>query len=382
MTASTRLDGMRRWSLLAGGTIAALSATAAVGAPPSIDARAYMVVNPTTGDVLVQRSPDTRLPMASTTKMMTAIVVRERTELGDIVVVPGTAAAPGGSTSGLVPGERITVRNLLTGLMIGSGNDASVALAAHVGGSQERFVGYMNDEAAAMGLKDTRFANPHGLDSPGHYSTVRDLIALGERTLEDPLLRQVVAQRVATIPGPGGRGTRRLESENDLLAIDKDADGIKTGHTAGAGYSLVAHARRRSTGVQLYAAVIGSPSRSQRARDAKRLLDWGFAQYVKIIPLPEGRIQLRVPVRDRPDVTVGLTVDKPLGTTVRVGRKLRRTLVAPVELQGPLAAGTSVGEVTITEGRRVLGTRKLVVAEAVDGPSIAERIRSGFGRLV
>lgn len=373
---------MRRWSLLAGGTIAALSATVAAGAPPSIDARAYMVVNPSTGEVLVQRSPDTRLPMASTTKMMTAIVVRERTELGDIVVVPGSAAAPGGSTSGLVPGERITVRNLLTGLMIGSGNDASVALAAHVGGSQERFVGLMNDEAAAMGLKNTRFANPHGLDSPGHYSTVRDLIAMGERTLEDPLLRQVVARRLATIPGPGGRGTRRLESENDLLAIDKDADGIKTGHTAGAGYSLVAHARRRSTGVQLYAAVLGSPSRSQRARDAKRLLDWGFAQYVKIIPLPEGRIQLRVPVRDRPDVTVGLTVDTPLGATVRVGRKLRRILVAPVELQGPLAAGTPVGEVTITEGRRVLGTRRLVVAEAVDGPSIAERIRSGIGRLV
>lgn len=369
---------------MAGGTLAALVATggAVAAPPPSIDARAYMLVNPDTGEVLVQRAPDRPLPMASTTKMMTAIVVMENARLGDDVVVPGAAAAPGGSSSGLVPGERLTVRNLLTGLMIGSGNDASVALAVHVGGTQQGFVDLMNDEAASMGLQNTRFANPHGLDSPGHYSTVRELVTMGERTFEYPLLRQIVAKRAATIPGPDGRGTRKLESENDLLAIDREADGIKTGHTAGAGYSLVAHARRRSTGVQLYAAMIGSPSRSRRARDARRLLDWGFAQYVRVVPLPEGRIQVRVPVRDRPGVTVGLTVDKPLATTIRVGRTLRRSLVAPVELEGPLAAGSPVGEVSIKDGPRVIGTRKLVVAEPVDGPTIAERIRSGIGRLV
>ena len=374
---------MRSWSLLAAGTIAAAFAAGAAAAPPPVSAPAFILVNPRSEEVLLERAADRRLPMASTTKIMTAIVTLERTKLTDTVVVRRSAVAAGGSTSHLVPGERIAVRTLLTGLMIASGNDASIALATHVGrGSEARFVGYMNAEARQMGLTNTRFANPHGLDQKGHYSSVRDLVTLGERGLQYPLLRQVVGRRVAIIPGPNGRGTRRLESENDLLAIDPEADGIKTGHTDGAGYAVVAHARRRSNGVELYAALIGEPSRSQRARDAKRLLDWGFAQYVRLEPLQAGQVVLRIPVRDRPGVTAAVTVDRPLAVTIRLGRKLRRRIVAPAELVGPVAAGEAVGEVAITEGPRVIGTRKLVLAESVDGPSVAERIRSGIGRLL
>jgi len=374
---------MRPWPLLAAGTIAAAFAAGAVAVPPPVSAPAFILVNPESEEVLLERAADRRLPMASTTKLMTAIVTIERTKLTDTVVVPRAAVSAGGSTSGLVPGERLSVRTLLTGLMIASGNDASLALAAHVGrGSEARFVGYMNAEAREMGLADTRFANPHGLDRKGHFSTVRDLVTLGERALQYPLLRQVAGRRVAIIPGPRGRGTRRLESENDLLAIDPEADGIKTGHTAGAGYALVAHAKRRSNGVELYAALIGAPSRSQRARDAKRLLDWGFAQYARLEPLRAGQVVLRIPVRDRPAVAVAVTVDQSLSTTIRLGRKLRRTIVAPAEIVGPVDAGEVVGEVTITEGPRVIGTRTLVLAESVDGPSVAERIRSGIGRLL
>ena len=378
-----RLIPMRPWQLLASGIAAVAFAVTAAAAPPAVTARAYILVNPETEDVLVERAADTRLPMASTTKMMTAIVTLKRTKLGDVVVVPRTAVAPGGSTSGLVPGERLSIRTLLTGLMIGSGNDASVALATHVGrGSERRFVQLMNAEAVAMGLTNTRFANPHGLDHAGHYSTVRDLVTLGEQTLQRPFLRQVVARRVARIAGPGGRGTRRLESENDLLAIDRDADGIKTGHTGGAGYSLVAHARRTNTGVELYAAIIGSPSRTQRARDAKRLLDWGFGQYVRVVPLRKDQVIVTVPVRDRPGVTAPLVVDTELAATIKAGRRLKRTIVAPVELVAPVAAGTVVGEVRVTDGPRVIGVRRLIVAQAIEGPSITERIRSGVGRLV
>lgn len=373
---------MRLWPLLASGIAAVALTTSAVAAPPTIGARAYILVNPETDEVLVQRAADRRLPMASTTKMMTAIVTRERAELDDLVVVPRAAAAPGGSSSGLVPGERLRIRTLLTGLMIGSGNDASIALAMHVGGSEARFVQLMNAEAQEMGLRNTRFANPHGLDRSGHYSTVRELVTLGERTREDPFLRQVVRRRTATIPGPGGRGTRRLESENDLLAIDRNADGIKTGHTNGAGYALVAHASRRSTGVELYAAVIGSPSRAQRARDTKRLLDWGFSQYVRVVPLKAKQVIVTVPVRDRPGVTAPLVVDAELAVTIKVGRKLTRSVVAPVELVAPIAAGAVVGEVTVKDGETVIGTRKLIVEQAIESPSVTERIRSGIGRLV
>ncbi len=374
---------MRLWPLLASGIAVATFAAPAVSAPPPVIARAYILVNPATEEVLVERAADRRLPMASTTKMMTAIVTLERAKLADIAVVPRSAVATGGSTSHLVPGERLPVRTLLTGLMVGSGNDASVALAMHVGrGSQKRFVQMMNAEAAQMGLTRTRFANPHGLDQSGHYSTVRELVALGQRTLQNPFLRRVVTRRSVTIPGPGGRGSRRLQSENDLLSIDRDADGIKTGHTRGAGYSLVAHARRRATGVELYAALIGSSSRAQRARDTKRLLDWGFAQYVRVTPLRPGTVVVSIPVRDRPGVTAPLFVDSELTATIRVGRKLTRTVVVPAEIVGAVAAGAVVGEVRISEGQRVIGVRKLIVTTAIDGPGIAERIRSGIGRLV
>jgi serine-type D-Ala-D-Ala carboxypeptidase (penicillin-binding protein 5/6) len=363
--------------------VALICVVPATAAPPAITARAYILINPEAEEVLAQHAADTRLPMASTTKMMTALVTLKRAKLDALVTVPRAAAAPGGSSSGLVPGERLRVRTLLTGLMIGSGNDASITLAVYVGkGSEQRFVGLMNTDAAAMGLTNTRFANPHGLDARGHYSTVRDLVVLGQRTLEQPFLRQTVAKRVATIPGPNGRGTRRLESENDLLSIDPEADGIKTGHTNGAGYSLVTHARRKSNGVELYAAIIGSPSRTQRARDAKRLLDWGLRQYVRVVPLTTDEVIVSVPVRDRPGVSVPLVVDRELAVTIHTGRALKRTIVAPAELVGPVAAGSVVGEVRVTDGPKVVGVRKLVVTQAVDGPSVAERIRSGFGRLV
>jgi D-alanyl-D-alanine carboxypeptidase (penicillin-binding protein 5/6) len=378
-----RFRRMRPWSLLASGTIAVAFAAGAAAAPPPVNARAYILVNPATQEVLAASRPDARLPMASTTKLMTALVTLERAKLGDIVVVPKASAAAGGSSSGLVPGERLPVRTLLKGLMVASGNDASIALAFHVGhGSEARFVTMMNREAKQLGLANTHYANPHGLDHAGHYSSVRDMVTLGEQAMEFPVIRNVVRRRVAFIPGPGGRGTRRLQSENDLLAIDRDADGVKTGHTDGAGYALVAHATRASNGIELYAAMIGSPSRAQRARDAKRLLDWGFAQYVRVVPLQAGRVVWRIPVRDRPGVTAPLTVDRTLTVSIHTGRTLRRTLVVPAELVGPLSAGTVVGEVAIKDGGKVLGTRKLVLAEAVNGPSIAERIRSGLWRLV
>lgn len=360
--------------------VTAGAATAATP-PPTIQARAWILVNPATGEVLASRNPDTRLPMASTTKLMTAIVTMERSGLDRLLTVP--SGLPGGSSAALVPGERISMRTAMTGLLIGSGNDASIAIADAVGGGSEtRFVTYMNAEAAAMGLRNTHFANPHGLDAAGHHSTVRDLVKMGQRAREFPFIRQTVAKRVTTIPGPGGRGTRRLESENDLLSIDREADGVKTGHTAGAGYALVAHATRRANRTEMYLALIGSPNRSQRAQDARLMLNWGLAQYVRVTPLTAKQVILRVPVRDRPGLTVPLTVDAPFATTVRLGTRLKRTIVAPVEISAPATAGTPVGTVRIVARGRVVGTRKLVVGEAVDAPSVMERIRSGWGRVL
>lgn len=379
--------GVRRWRValtaVAIGALGLVSPATSLTEPPAIAARSYILFNPATNEVLVQKNARVRLPMASTTKIMTALVVLERAKLTDPVPIPPAAVALGGSSAKLVAGERLSVRDLLTGLMVGSGNDASIALARHVGGGSEaRFVAYMNAKARQLGLRNTRFENPHGLDASGHYSTARDLLALGRQAYAISTLRRIVAERTATIPGPNGVGTRSLESENDLLAIDREADGIKTGHTSGAGYTLVAHAKRESNGVELFLVMIGSPSRSQRAADAKRLFDWGLAQYAAVTPITVKQTIVRVPLRDRPGQTIELRPAAPLGATVKLGTVLRRRVVAPVEIAGSVGAGAPVGEVTLLVDGTVVGTTKLVTARAVSGPGILDRVRSGLGRLV
>ena len=167
---------LRRLAVLAALTLL-VAAWPARAAAPTVDADAYLLVDPATNAVLAQRAPDRELPMASTTKMMTALVTLESADLDDVMTVPPDAAV-GGSTGSLQAGERLTVRELLTALLVASGNDAAVTLAEGVAGSQAAFVRRMNRRAAELGLTETHFANPHGLDAPGHHSSARDLVAL------------------------------------------------------------------------------------------------------------------------------------------------------------------------------------------------------------
>lgn len=320
--------------------------------------------------------------MASTTKMMTALVAVERSRPEEQVRVTASAAAVGESSAELVAGERLRMRDLLSGVLIASGNDAATAVADAVGGSDAGFVRLMNARAVSLGLRNTHFANPHGLDAPGHYSSARDLATIGEALMGVPELRALVANRTAVIPGPDGRGRRLLESHNLLLDIDPDADGIKTGQTDGAGYSLVAHATRTRLGVDLYAVILGSTGETQRARDAKRLLDWGFRQYARPVLVDRGRPMVRVAVRDRPGVTLLLrSGGTPMRATIRLGRPVRQAVEAPAEVVAPVVKGQVVGRVVIRQDGRVLGTRPLVADADVDGPGIMERLRSGISAL-
>ncbi len=362
--------------------VSLISAPVAAAAVPTVNATAYILVNPATGETLAQRAPDRKLPMASTTKIMTALVVLGRADLADRVTVPAAAAAIEGSSGDLVTGESLSVRDLLTALLVPSGNDAAVALAQGVAGSQAAFVSLMNQEAARLGLTQTRYANPHGLDAPGHHSSVRDMVRLGAAAMRDPVFRGIVSQRRARIPGPGGAGTRFYESENALLDIDPDADGIKTGMTDGAGYALSAHARRARLGVELHAAIIGSPSSEARARDAKRLLDWGFSQYQSVTLVRSGAVLGRVPVDGRPGVEVPYRAASALDAPIRLGQAISQTTVAAAEVSGPVAAGQVLGTVTLRQGSHVLGRRDLVAARAAEGPSLWDHVRTGVGGLI
>ncbi len=348
--------------------------------PPEPRATAYLLVNPDTDEVLAAKAPDRAVPMASLTKMMTAIVARDRTELDEQVTVPESAAI-GGSTAELVPGETISVEDLMTGLLVASGNDAALTLAEHAAGSEDRFVAIMNRRARALGLSKTRFSNPHGLDEPGHVSSPRDLIALAEAALEDPLIEQTVAERRASIPGPDGVGTRSYESKNLLLDIDEEADGVKTGMTDEAGFTIVAHATRPRIETELYLAMIGSPGEQERAVDSAALLDWGFAQYSRPVVVGPPDVLGEADVLERPGTEVEYAAAKPLPATIRLGEPLSQRLIVPAQVSAPVDEGEELGEVVYEQDGREVGRVALVATESVGEPSVWDRVRGAWERV-
>ena len=371
---------LRRLAVLAALTLL-VAAWPARAAAPAVDADAYLLVDPATNEVLAQRAPDRELPMASTTKMMTALITLESAGLGDVMTVPPDAAV-GGSTGSLEAGERLTVRDLLKALLVASGNDAAVTLAEGVAGSQAAFVARMNRRAAELGLTETHFANPHGLDAPGHHSSARDLVALARYAMKNPVFREIVSHRRALIPGPGVVGVREYESENELLDIDADVDGVKTGMTAGAGFALVAHSGTTPGRPELYLALIGAPSASARAEEGEALLDYGRSLYAPATLIARDAVFGEVPVHDRPGTEVPYKAASPLTAALRLGEPVTETVTAPPEITAPVAAGDVVGSVTLRQGDRLLGTRRLVAAASAGEPSVWERIHAGFDALM
>lgn len=364
-------------ALLAGAAAPARAATPV----PQVDAMAYILVNPATGETLASSASERPLAMASTTKIMTALVTLEHADLEDLYTVPPEAAV-GGSSARLETGESLPVRELLTGLMVASGNDAAVTLAVGVAGSESAFVELMNEKARELGLEQTSFANPHGLDAPGHHSSARDLVDLARVAMRDPLFREIVSQHVATIPGPGGVGTRTLESQNTLLERYGEADGVKTGMTDDAGFAMVAHARRPALGVQLFAAIIGAPSADSRAQDAEELLRWGFSQYVRPTLYAPGAVVGRVAVQYRPGVGVPYRVDRGVRPPVRLGSAVTQEIVAPAEVAGPVREGDVLGTITIRQNDDVLVRRDLVAAESAGEAGIFDRMNAGLRALI
>jgi D-alanyl-D-alanine carboxypeptidase (penicillin-binding protein 5/6) len=371
------------WRVLVAVTLvlAAALPSMARAAPPVPDAAAHLLVDEATGTVLAQDDPDEPYPMASTTKIMTALVVLDRANLDDLAIVPEEAEV-GGSTAELVPGERIAVRHLLVGLLVASGNDAAVTLAVHVAGSQEAFVALMNQRARAMGLKHTSFTNPHGLDEDGHHSSVADLIAMARVAMRNPFFRSIVRNHESVIPGPGGVGTRVLDSRNDLLGIDPSVDGVKTGNTDGAGYAIVAHARRDDLGVGLYLAMIGSTSEAARANDAEALIQYGFSRFARPTLAAAGEPLGDAPVSGRPGRRVDFGVAERFSAPILLdGPGITETIEVPGEVRAPISAGEPIGQLVMRQGDRELGRRELVALEDVAGPGIFDRLRAGFGEI-
>lgn len=349
-------------------TAVALALVPAVAAAqePQIDARAWLVVDGASGDVLIARNERAELPIASITKLMTVLVVLEHAGLDELVTVSPRTSRVGESTIDLRPGERVAVRDLIEAALIQSANDAATALAEHIGGGSVRsFVAMMNAKAQALGLADTHFVNPSGLDQPGHVSSARDVTKLARIAMRKPFIRRTVARRSEEAAG------RPLHTWNDLLGRFPGLLGVKTGHTDKAGWSQVAAAR--ATGVTVYATILGSPTRAGRNADLSELLAWGLSRYRVVEAIDGDRVYASASAGY--GRALRLVAAEPLRRTVLTDRMLVERVVAPAVVSLPVRKGQRLGSVQVYAGAKLLGERPLVAAESVSAPGLGGKIR-------
>jgi serine-type D-Ala-D-Ala carboxypeptidase (penicillin-binding protein 5/6) len=354
--------------------LAAPPATAAPGARPQsplLEGRAWGLIDARTGAVLASHAGRQRLPIASTTKLMTAYVAIRDLPLDKIVRALPYEAEYGESLMGLRAGERISVRDLLYGLILLSGNDAAHTLAAAAAGTEERFIAQMNRYAAALGLSDTHYANPVGLDEKGNYSSAFDLMTLTRHLLRERAFAKIADSRSAKLRSV--HPPRRIDSINELLEMAPWVTGVKTGHTFGALYVLVGSGRR--DGVALNSVVIGAPSDEARFDGSLALLEYGFSLYRHRTPIRAGRDLAdpairysggELPLRARRGVTVGL----------RRGQRMRVRVRAPGEVEGPIRRGAILGSATVLVGGRPVGTVPLVASRSIPAASALDRGRA------
>ena len=337
-------------------------AHAAERPPPVPGAQAAIVVDGRNGELMFRKNSGERRPMASTTKLMTALLTLERTRPRAVFTAADYDAAPVESQIGLRPGERMTVHDLFEALLLESANDAAATLAEGVSGSVDEFVADMNERAAELGLEDTSYANPIGFDDPGQYTTASDLATLTRRLLGRPRFARVVDMPVAELES--GSRPRTIDNRNTLVAAHPFVNGVKTGHTLGAGYVLVGSARGAG-GARVVSVVMGEPSEAARDAETLALLRWGIRRFQRVRVVDRRRAMARADIEYR-DERVALVPARDAVLTLRDGERVRRRVNAPEEVEGPLAAGARVGTVAVfVEGERV---RRIPLVTATDVP--------------
>ena len=343
----------------------ASAASVSVPAPPSVAATGYLLVDMDSDAVLAQKDADQRLEPASLTKIMTAYAVfREvndgSVKLSDEVLVSEKAWKTPGSRMFIEVNKRVSVDELLKGMIIQSGNDASVALAEHVAGSEEAFANLMNEHARRLGMKSTHFVNATGLPDPEHYTTPHDIVLVSEASIREfPEFYKMYAVKEYTFNGI------RQHNRNNLLWHDESVDGVKTGHTEAAGYCLVASAKR--DGMRLISVVMGTDSEKARIRESKSLLNYGFRFYEthRLYGASDRLTRSRVWMGEQEQVALGL--ERDLYVTIprhQYERLNARTEIQP-QIEAPLIQGQKVGEVVVALDGEIITRRALVALEDV-----------------
>lgn len=296
-------------------------------------AASAILVDADSGRVLYAQNADARMLIASTTKIMTALVAIRDGSLSDLVTVSAEAAGTEGSSMYLAAGEKLTLETLLYGLLLCSGNDAAIAIAQHVSGSVPAFVKRMNETAAELGMEHTSFANPNGLDQEGHYSTARDMATLARAAVENETLVRIASTRSITIGG------RTMTNHNKLLRYVDGCIGLKTGYTRAAGRTLVSCTERK--GQRLVAVTLQD---GNDWADHESLYDYGFSTYSAYSGASVGKELTQVPVRDGMSVSVPLVSGERFTWPLAEGERLETEIVLEHPLIAPISAGTPAGE--------------------------------------
>ena len=347
-----------------------------IPAAPKLQASGYLLIDATNGEVLVEYNADQPLPPASLTKMMTAYIAEReiaegRASFDDKVPVSVKAWKTGGSRMFIREGTEVRLEDLLRGIIIQSGNDASVAVAEYVAGSEDVFADVMNQTAASLGMTNTQFKNSTGLPQEGHYTTAKDLGILAARIIKDfPDTYSIYQEKNFTYNGI------KQANRNSLLFRDPSVDGLKTGHTEEAGYCLVVSAKR--DGFRLISVVMGTASEKAREQETTKLMQYGFRYFSGQTVFESGQ---SLPESSRKvwfgdAESVELAPTESLYVTLPLGREssIQATLDAPDTLDAPLEAGTVVGTVKIMLGERVLAESPVAVAQAVPEGGLFKRL--------
>ena len=370
------------------------SVAAQVPQTPEIAARSYMLVDITANQVLAQKDIDVPLEPASLTKLMTAYIVfdalrSKKIDLKQTLPVSDRAWKMPGSRMFIDPKMMVPVEDLIKGMIVQSGNDATVALAEGVGGTVERFVQLMNDQAKALGMNATGYKNPEGLTVAGHTTTARDLSILATRLMQDfPDFVSYYAIKKYRYPGtPAANDSNR----NILLFRDPSVDGLKTGHTDAAGYCLIATANRQfanlgkagaaagsantTGGRRLLTIVLGAASENARANEAQKLLNWGYTAYeaVKLFDANQAVVSPAVWKGKSPEVKLGRSQAIVVAVPAGQAAKIKTEVIRPDPLVAPFAKGQSIGTLKVTSGEQVLVETPLVALEAVEQAGILGR---------
>jgi len=352
----------------------ALVAHAQAPQPPEVAAKAYLLMDVTAGQVLVAKEPDAPVEPASLTKLMTAYLVfdalkAKKISLTQTLPVSERAWKMPGSRMFIDPKMQVPVEDLIKGMIVQSGNDATMALAEGVGGSAERFVQLMNEQAKAMGLAGTQYRNPEGLTEPGHHTTARDLATLSTRLLRDfPEYLHYYTIRKYRYPGtPASNDTNR----NTLLFRDPTVDGLKTGHTSAAGYCLVATARRdfpNLPGRRLLSVVLGASSETARANESQKLLNWGYTAYEAVKLFDGGQPVASPKVWKGKSAELKLGRGEPIVVAVPSGSagQIKTEIARPEPLIAPFRQGQAVATLKVRQGEQTLAEVPLVALEAVE----------------